>query len=363
MGNRIRVLWVLGNLSTGGVETWLKSIYIDLLVHDIELHILLTNPLNKGEMFHSFQSIGIPIYHLPYTVRKIITFTFYFKRLLRKWDFNIVHEHGDFAGCLKFILQPGLKNKLFIHIHSSIRGVEEYYFRKRLINRLLWKISYTWFKNSRKILGTSSSALKEFNLLDRYNADTLYCSVREEFVIKKYLPKEVDLLFIGRLDEYLDFNAPNNHKNSWFALNVMAKCLEINENLKCVFIGGPQKRLDELRIQKLPLIEKISFQSNILNPVDIFAQSRIVIFPSAHEGFGLVAVEAQLQGCFVLASDKVSVETKISDNIQYLPLNDLSLWSQKVIDLLQKTPSFDVNRSKFSPSQSSMNLKIAYESF
>lgn len=362
MSKTNKVLWVLGNLSAGGVETWLKSVYNDLLKNNIELQILITNPSNKGEMFESFKDLGIQIYHIPYSIKRLLRFSIQFKRLLNRENFTIVHEHGDFAGCFKYIFILGIKKKLFLHIHSSIRGVEEYYFQKRFFNRFLWKMSYNWFKNSRKILSTSDSSLQEYGLSGRSNAMALYCSVRQEFLFEPDSIKDIDLLFIGRLDEFLDYNAPNNHKNSWFALNVMSKCLEKNQNLKCVFMGGPFNRLVELQSQKLPFIEKISFQSSNLNPIEYFQKAHVVIFPSAHEGLGLVAVEAQLQKCFVLASDQVPLETKISENIQYFPLQDINLWSDKAIELLKKEPSKMIDRSKYSPEQSSLNLKKAYES-
>lgn len=356
-----KILWVLGNLSTGGVETWLKSIYMDLFDCGVEIHVLVTNPNTRGEMYAIFQRLGVKVILIPYSARRIFSFTKRFSLLVKLENYKIIHEHGEFVGCLKYILMPSIKKILFVHIHSSYAGVKEYYFKKRLFNELLWNMSFFWFRESKCILSTSHQSLIEFNLHQRLNVQTLYCSVSQDFLIKNTIEKSIDILFLGRIDEHRCFTASNNHKNSWFAINVMINCLAVEPNLNCVFVGGPEDRLKELAQQRLLGIDKINFHSVTADPVKYFSKTKVFIFPSVHEGLGLVAVEAQLQDCFVLASDKVPIETKISDNIAYLPLNSTLDWSVKVLDLLHSVPDSQIDRIKFSPFESSLNIKNLYE--
>jgi hypothetical protein len=359
--SNIKVLWVLGNLSTGGVETWLKSIYQDLFDNGVEIHVLVTNPNTRGDMYPIFQRLGVKVILIPYSARRIFSFTKALLQLVKLENYKIIHEQGEFVGCLKYLLMPNIRKILFVHIHSSYSGVKEYYFRKRLFNEFLWKISFFWFKKSKFILSTSQQSLIEFNLHQRLNVRTLYCSVRQDFLFRDRVEKSIDILFLGRIDEHRSFSASNNHKNSWFAINVMINCLAVEPNLNCVFVGGPEDRLIELSHQRLSGIEKIHFHSATSDPLKYFSKTKVFIFPSKHEGLGLVAVEAQLQDCFVLASDKVPIETRISDNITYLPLNNTLEWSSKVLDVLRLAPDSHIDRIKFSPFESSKNIKYLYE--
>jgi hypothetical protein len=360
--DKIKVLWVIGNLSTGGVETWLKSIYSELSDQGVEIHVLVTNPNNKGEFYPVFEALGVKVFFIPYSSSRILFFTIRLLKLLKTERYKIIHEQGEFAACIKYFLIPNIRNRLFVHIHSSFAGVKEYYFKKRLINPILWKLSYNWFKKSKLILGTSHKSLQDFKLHKRQNARVLYCSVRQEYFREKTFNKNIDILFVGRIDEHKSYLAPNNHKNSWFAINVMIECISKIPSLDCVFIGGPEHRLNDLKEQKLKGIENIKFYSAIQDPSDFFSRSKVFIFPSTHEGLGLVAVEAQLQGCFVLSSDKVPFETKISENITYVPLSSPDIWSMKILELLDSVSDTEIDRIKFSSSESCKNLKKAYES-
>ena len=56
------------------------------------------------------------------------------------------------------------------------------------------------------------------------------------------------------------------------------------------------------------------------------------IFPSLYEGLGIALIEAQINGLYCIASDKVPRETKIGNNIEYLDLDESSSkWCNEIL--------------------------------
>ncbi len=57
----------------------------------------------------------------------------------------------------------------------------------------------------------------------------------------------------------------------------------------------------------------------------------IFVLPSKHEGLGIVLLEAQINGLKCLASNVVPIESKISDNIKFLSLEDKNIWVEEIL--------------------------------
>ena len=55
-----------------------------------------------------------------------------------------------------------------------------------------------------------------------------------------------------------------------------------------------------------------------------------ILFPSLWEGLSFVLIEAQANGITIIASNKISTEHKLTNNIYFLPIYDEKLWSDFV---------------------------------
>lgn len=76
----------------------------------------------------------------------------------------------------------------------------------------------------------------------------------------------------------------------------------------------------------------------------------IFVFPSIFEGFGLVLVEAQASGLCCFASDIVPNETKLSENITYLPLDaGVERWADAITQSYEKKAGRNVDHDRFIP--------------
>ena len=76
------------------------------------------------------------------------------------------------------------------------------------------------------------------------------------------------------------------------------------------------------------------------------------LFPSIYEGLGISLIEAEANGLTSFASDNVPKETKINDNVYYLPLN-IELFVNNIINCnIKRTDNnkiinsiFDINKT------------------
>ena len=128
-------------------------------------------------------------------------------------------------------------------------------------------------------------------------------SVLEEF---NFSANSKIVLFVGRLDRALEFDHPQNHKNSWFALNVAREAAIKDPSFKMLMVGaGSQKETLETRIADWQLSDRLRLLGVRDDIPRLMRATDSLLFPSRQEGLGMVAVEAQAAGLPVLASASV----------------------------------------------------------
>jgi glycosyltransferase involved in cell wall biosynthesis len=205
--------------------------------------------------------------------------------------------------------------------------------------------------------------------IDQFNGEPAGCrdSVLREF---GWTPDVKLVLFVGRLDRALEYLHPKNHKNSWFALNVMRAAVAIDPSVRFIMAGDADHVSAELdrRIGGWGLLEKLRVAGIRKDIPRLMHAADLLLFPSVQEGLGMVAVEAQAAGLPVLASTAVPREAVVIPELyEALSLDEsLDSWAQHLIARLAKTrPSLlscrsALERSPFSIMNSVRNLEKIY---
>jgi glycosyltransferase involved in cell wall biosynthesis len=107
-----------------------------------------------------------------------------------------------------------------------------------------------------------------------------------------------DIIFVGRLIK---------HKNAAMVIEVAAQLVAEYPSLKCIIIGrGPEAANLARLAADLGVANNIVFIPHLPESSDVYGMmkaSRIFVLPSAREGFGLVAVEANAAKLPVLTLD------------------------------------------------------------
>ena len=124
-----------------------------------------------------------------------------------------------------------------------------------------------------------------------------YCGIQNNYLCHSNIKKEIDILYVAT------FEKRKNHKNLLAAIKKMGIKLNIT------FVGrdhGEMSTIKELAIEissesesKFNFIEKVS-EAELM---DIYRKSKIFVFPSFVEGFGMPLIEAMASNCKVVCSD------------------------------------------------------------
>lgn len=157
--------------------------------------------------------------------------------------------------------------------------------------------------------------------------------IRNAIDIKKFIYNEEKRKMIrkelGIKNEFVIGNVARFHeqKNQIFLLEVFHNFLETNPNSILLLVGeGDLKDKIQRKADKLNITNKVIFLNSrgdineLMQGFDVFA------FPSKYEGLGIVAIEAQCASLPVICSKYVPKEVKITENIEFLPIDNIDIW-------------------------------------
>ena len=308
----MRVLTILNSLNIGGIENTFLECVPFLQKNNIKLYVCVYK--RKGIIERDFQILGARVLGIKKT--NSIFFDFlqvYF--LIKKHNINIVHSRFGFSSG-GYVLASLLRRiPSIVSIHSTHPGR-----RKNILIRIIQ--SYSLFLHkvitinlASKVVGHSKANLTSnyldwqsknkfrliYNGLNLSKLDTYKTEAYDEFT-KKFNDKDV-ILHIGSFRE---------QKNHSFLLKVFSKLDPIKNNKFLILIGDwPLKQKIISLVKELKVESNVIFTGNQKDLGKYFDVSSILFFPSIHEGFGNVIIEAQYMNIPVFGSDILPLNESI----------------------------------------------------
>lgn len=333
------VLFILGNLSIGGVEKINISIanYFATNYKQNIAIVVLTN-IDPQLKFFISKKVDLFIFQKSNILKTSILFFNFLKSIKTKIIFSSI----DYINVFTFFLVKlsRIKSKLIL----SERADPE--MNIKMADNLKEKIFYFFsfivgfsYKNC-DLVHCISEGIRE-NLFKTYKIDKKkmvviynpfdFTEINKLKIIKKKINKKnIKLLTVGRLVKQKD------HQTLIRALNLVKD--KINFHLFVVGDGPELTNLKDL-VMSFELEKKITFVGKQKNPNKFYKMADIFILSSLWEGFGNVLVEALAYNCRVISSNCPSGPSEILDNGKWgslFPVRDTIALSNELLKVIDK---------------------------
>ena len=238
-----------------------------------------------------------------------------FKNKLEKFidlkSFDIIHAHYWLSG----LVAKEISNELnipFIFTSHSLGVFLDGYNKERVDCEKIVMTSSN--------LVTASSVFETMLITDTYKID--------ENKIKKIIPgvdREIFFpdLTVKKENIFLSIGRIQKQKGQLQTLKFLNNFKKIENDFKCIFIGGPSGKhgneyLQELKqtVKDFNLETHVEFLNNLPQSeiIELLNQAKLLIHTSQFETFGLVAIEANTMGVPVLTINNGSLMEIIENN-------------------------------------------------
>lgn len=321
----IRILHMIGSLEVGGSQAMVINLYRAIDQNKIQFDFVVDHP-DRMDLARTVQEMGARIFVMPTFVGSNIM------QVCQAWDsffqkhpeYKVLHSHvRSYASVyLPIAKKHGLKT--IIHSHSTSNGKGIKVFVKAAMQYpLRYQADYffscsqeagQWLFGKKIVEGDRHHVLK--NAIDagmyRFNP-----AVRDAYVQKLGVKDRKVYAHVGR------FHPAKNHS---FLLRVFKQIRTIQPDAILMLVGDGDLRAEiEEQIHQLEIQESVILLGNRSDVSKVLQAADFFLFPSLWEGLGIVAVEAQAAGLGCICSDRVPQSVKVTENCQFLPLEE-ELW-------------------------------------
>lgn len=246
-------------------------------------------------------------------------------RLIRKNGYNIVHAHGNSCTLTVEMIAAWLGGAKVRCPHSH--NTHSTQLRAHRMLRPFFEHSYTHGFACGEAAGKWLFRNRPFTVLNngtdtenyRFNDD-----YRREFRQKLNIG---DRIAIGHVAHFTPF------KNHSFLIDVFEKVIGRNPNFVLVLVGDGNLRPEiEEKVREKHLEDSIIFVGITLDIPQILSAMDFMVLPSLYEGLPNVLIEWQSSGLPSLVADTVTKESRLSDLISFLPLEE-DAWVNAIMNM------------------------------
>lgn len=280
---------------------------------------------NAQDVIDDYKSLGCRVFELPDRQEEIFAYCKELNKLLRKEKYDAIHVHGS-SGMLGIELALAKFAGIPVRIVHSRNTMCDH----RSLDKLLRPVMYACMT---KGLACSSAAgewlfgNRPFEVMHNgLNTELFKFDARKRQEARKALGLDSSLVvgFAGNIKE---------QKNPLFLVDIIAELVKRDLNIKLLVVGdGAMMKQMQDKVDDLALSDNVIFVGRSNEVPKYMAAMDAFLFPSLYEGFGNVALEAQLSGLPVFVSNTVPADCKITDQVVFLPITDgAELWAESIL--------------------------------
>lgn len=325
----IRILHCVVGMNYGGYETFIMNVYRNIDRTKVQFDFLTSLP---GVFDEEIEKMGGIVYRVPF-ITKVGPFAYQknldtFFRLHP--EYTIVHSHMDkFSGSvMKAAKKAGVKTRIAHSHNTQNEGGLVYQLVKNFYGRMVEPNCTHRFACSQE------AADWMFGEKGR-EATVVYNGIE----VEKYLPDDKKRKEL-RQKMGIENNFVVGHtgrfahqKNHSFLVEVFCEIRDRRHDAKLLLIGTGDLQ-DEIKekVKSLGLENDVIFYGTTNKVNEVLQAMDCFVMPSHHEGLGIVLIEAQCAGLYCTASTAVPALAQITDNMQFVSLEETPAeWAEKIL--------------------------------
>ena len=291
--------------------------------------------------------------------RTTLAYAYHFEHALKTYGpYDIVHSHNYlFSGFDLFLAWCGGIKTRIAHIYPT----EDLKARTGGWSRTVYRRAMTAgiCRYANHVLFDSQQAKDAFATLAGRQSDkfsVLYCGIelvpfRQTVSTTEDIRTELAIPLDSKVIITVARYAP--HKNHFHVLEIARQVVAKRDDVIFLLVGdGPLYAEVRQRVEQMGLDAKFRFVRARPEIISLYKAADLLLFPSLHEGFGLVVVEAAAAGLPVVASRIPGIldAAKACPDPSLIAPNDTDGFVQAVLDCLERPKGdFVPNRELLSP--------------
>lgn len=353
----IRVLHVVYAMNTGGVESWLMSIYRHLNREKIQFDFLV-NTQKEAFFDDEIKQFGGNIIYAGALSNPLKIYRTA-KRVMNKTKYHAVHCHN--VENATPVLKAAIACNIDIRIYQSHNDLNTKLKHLSYFKSMYLKISRILaLKYANRFLAVSKSAGDslfgghKYQILslgievERFNPSNDVLISRGDFSLKD------DDFVIGHVGRF------DIQKNHAFLIDVAKELIDVNPKTKILLIGkGVLEEELKDQINKEKLGSHFIFTGLRSDVPEIMSSVMdTFLFPSLSEGLGLVLVEAQAAGLPIVCTDVIPDEATVNtDLIRKMSLSKSAKeWAEVLVTHYQQNKHYEKEKAYKEVKDSPFNL-------
>lgn len=329
-----RILNVLVQMITGGIETFVMNLYRNIDKNKVQFDFLICSGhcdfrdeiISLGGKVHNIRGYKESMSGYMHDINEFFS---------NHKEYDTAHIHGSGQSSVmaaRYAKKNGMK-RIILHSHGSGSP------GRSLTSKILRIYNMSRIKKyATHYFACSDLAAKWLfgNYIDRSEIEIINNGIEVgKFIYKKEirqkLRSELDLtdkFVIGHAGGFLRV------KNHSFLLDVFAEVQKKNPNAMLMLVGDGELRGEiEKKIEKLNLKDHVILTGIRSDVNDLMQAMDVFLFPSLNEGLGVVLIEAQASGLHCITSaGVVPTGARVTSLLEYVSLNQTpAYWAEQAL--------------------------------
>ncbi len=314
MAKRISVFEVIADSSLTGAPRHLLTLMSGIN----RIRFIPTVIAPSGPLVTELKKRKIPVFEVPMNGHSYAPAVNAITKLLKKYDPDVIHTHGQRAGLIGRLAARGLPVK---RVHTEHTYTRQFRLHNPVLHLSHLRAMRMLDRWTDKVIAVSK-AVRQFLIEAKiakpdkitviYNGITPLTRKISEKDIQAFKDKfkiADDDIVIGTIGSF------NIQKDTATLIKATERMVKKWPKIKLVLVGkGPLKCKLERLVKKLKLEERVVFTGSLSNVLPALKAFKIFVLPSLSEAFGITLLEAMKTGVPIVATRVGGIPELITHN-------------------------------------------------